>query len=128
MIDPKELRIGNWVSIYEETETNLRIDRNILGNLMLGWFTTELYPIPITPEWLERIEELGVLSDDDQKRYEIKIDQKTIVVIWTDPIEVEVCHYYSEVTTLCKHIQYIHQLQNLYFALTGTELTIKDKA
>jgi len=26
-----------------------------------------------------------------------------------------------------KEVKYIHQLQNLYFALSGEELTIKDK-
>ena len=29
-------------------------------------------------------------------------------------------------TSLIPHIKYVHQLQNLYFALTGEELTIKD--
>lgn len=120
MIDPKELRIGNYLLSGGEA---IQIDAAHLCDLL----TSEYYllghtQIPITPEWLER---LGFDYKEHKDILSLAIDDKTIVLAYTNPLEIELCHFYSEETTLLKHIIYVHQIQNLIFALTGQELTIK---
>ena len=69
-----------------------------------------IIPIPLTEEWLLRF---GFVSNPYQDRYE------------NQSIHIE-CNKTRGVTELwiesMPHIKYVHQLQNLYFALTGEEL------
>jgi hypothetical protein len=69
-------------------------------------------PIPLTEEWLLK---LGFVSNPYQDRYE-----KGRLHIECDKTKGEICLWIESMP----HIKYIHQLQNLYFALTGEELTI----
>jgi hypothetical protein len=84
-------------------------------------------PIPISPEWLER---LGWTYDDvnlpEHPHYTLDlVKDKTVLLIYFDPLECELGHYWSEETTLMLHIKFIHQLQNLVYFISGTELTVK---
>ena len=73
-------------------------------------------PIPITPEWLERA---GFESYDSQLTYNgYKMQAGSFL------IEFEYGQY-CFLESVGIDIIHIHQLQNLYFALTGTELTFK---
>lgn len=80
-------------------------------------------PIPLTPEWLERA------------GFEKKVDG-FISTKWHIGINPVTQDYLFDVTWLSNFdrpfyrnghfkIDYVHQLQNLYFALTGTELEFK---
>lgn len=85
-------------------------------------------PIPLTEEWLVRFGfekdfdgsfMLGIISIFKDKRL------KQNVYIYTESTSK-----YSDgqwVVILDLKLQYVHQLQNLYFALTGEELTIKNE-
>lgn len=126
-IKPNELRLGNFA--YTNTEGKMCgiCFRAVQIKNYAKQYVDSLEPIPITKEWLEWLGICVTQSEDGlthgiEIEHRIKIDKKTLLVVWTNPLEVEICHYYSEQTTLMDHIRYIHQLQNLYFALTGQEL------
>jgi len=104
-----ELRIGNWVRWnYEESSE---------GNVYPVEYGYELddiknnpnivKPIQLTEEWLERF------NWNPQKDIGVSFS------LTTGEIHFVAGNYY-------KKIEYVHQLQNLYFALTGEELTIKE--
>jgi len=82
-----------------------------------------LIPIPLTEEWLLKF------------GFEIRRDHwywlGNYFAIVNEPAYKEQEEYwvwqvYDEGGVDMPHFKYVHQLQNLYFALTGEELTIKD--
>lgn len=129
MIDPKELRLGNkFILPNGEIGT---ITYHEIRLLIVAQDKPNYTPIPLTPEWLERlgfnVSDNGRVYDhpapavpedehkDLGKRYpSFFFNNRPEVAKWMD------CH--TRVT-----VEYVHQLQNLYFALTGEELTLKDK-
>lgn len=91
-----ELRIGNWVMGNEPFQIN-GIQIALQESRQKGGFNTGWQPIPLTEEWVVRF----------------GFKQSNLVGgIYTDAnLDVKV------------HLpKYVHQLQNLYFALTGQEL------
>ncbi len=103
-----ELRIGNWI---------------IRDGIMDQWnegdfirYHSSLEPIPLTPEILEKcgFEEKSIINQDQDERdwYE-----KDGVMISED---LRLISFGPE-----PELKYVHQLQNLYFALTNTELNIE---
>jgi len=127
MIQINELRIGNYIT------TPLGIDavfsiRKIDGEIDVNTFyDEEIHPISLTKEWLEK---LGFEFKNNSNQYGW----------YKDVLNRQFCWCYSEFVSIefkarqmdefqdtimdikCK---YIHQLQNIYFALTGEELEIK---
>ena len=77
-------------------------------------------PIPLTEEWLLKF---GFV--DKNYTLELKAKRKTIVFNWFSKVVStgKRSGYYSR---KYRHIKYVHQLQNLYFALTGEELEVKN--
>lgn len=79
-------------------------------------------PIHLTPEWLERC---GFTSDKKQV-WTIRIDEYSLLAIHKDGDYVFMDSMDGQcVESRDNKIMHVHQLQNLYFALTGEELTIK---
>ena len=122
-----ELRIGNLV--YDRGNKILKIDywerkdliaQKVVVEGFVGHPLTEyveyLKPIPLTEEWLLKFgfEKKKGYYD----RYYYSIDGMDIRID-ADMFETEVgeCLY--------KTIKYVHQLQNLYFAINDEELTMK---
>lgn len=107
------------------------------GTIDLGYQieSYECKPIPITEEWLvrfgfekKRMFPLGV--QDDRTTYTLWIND-TDAYFYKDSNFDELGCYASDggdVSTIVKNIEHVHTLQNLYFALTGQELTIKEAA
>ena len=109
MIKANELRIGNWVfNIYNNPVKVTVIDDTV------DWCK----PIPLTPEILEKC---GFDNDDndflktidDRSSLHINLEKKRTLI-----------ESYDGIVKL-KNINYLHQLQNLVFALTGEELNFK---
>jgi hypothetical protein len=77
----------------------------------------EIEPTPLTEEWLVKfgftIWKAGWMNYQGQIYIKPVDGLVEIGDSWGDTIEVN-------------NIEYVHQLQNLYFALTGEELTIKE--
>jgi hypothetical protein len=129
-----ELRIGNRVKRGNDiVEVNL-ISENEFGlkniNSMYPITICELEPIPLTEEWLLKfgfevknfdyniiISECGVVSMQLIPQDE-KCSSFSVCVIQSDEDELDSYVFLSD-------IKNVHQLQNLYFALTNKELTIK---
>jgi hypothetical protein len=107
----EELRIGNWIR-YAGKEIELTRQKFKLCVFTLG--LDELHePIPLTEEWLMIKSGYGLVSIESN----LWISQKEDGIFYlTDDKDDFISN---------NPIKYVHQLQNLYFALTGTELTIK---
>jgi hypothetical protein len=112
-----DLRIGNYCVGYSfkvEVWTLLHFKQCEDGS-------EEVTPIPLTEEWLVK---LGV--DDKNKDQLFDINYCTYHK-GTNTFNYIIGYYFNNedyVDYVTKEIQYVHQLQNLYFALTNTELTI----
>lgn len=91
---------GGWIQIsdkYEDYDSSIN----------------ELEPIPLTEEWLFRLGfedkltwEKGKFRYDSEQRLHLCNSNTCMVISYK--------------------VEYVHQLQNIYFALTGEELTIKE--
>jgi hypothetical protein len=116
MIKAEELRIGNLVESIGIEYLVWKIDG--LGNIqgIDGGTTFNLdkttYPIKITEKWLLKIGFEKYEFDHKENQYR----HKDRLIVLRDGKFVD---YGSSVT-----LEYVHQLQNLYFALTGEELTL----
>lgn len=111
MIQATELRIGNWIKLQSDTETIIRGGGiNAIEVDML-----EVSPIPLTEEWL------------------LKFGFEQYLLIWRYKgftIAGSLNNGYGLTGYCIENIfpincLYVHQLQNLYFALTNEELTIE---
>lgn len=112
-----EYRIGNYLQdgltkellqVCELSENKISskvVDRSKFP-LPEGWFNE---PIPLTEEWLLR---LGAEAIETPHDIQYRIKDRLFVLRG-----FVFCDYGSGVKIL-----YVHQLQNLYFALTQTEL------
>ncbi len=133
----RELRIGNLVEVFKDTYypiVGISIENAYVSNKMgvLHCSYIELEPIPLTEEWLLKMgfEEGGIHY---KGTYHFPSTKKYIVTPLHDKITslstlVSVIPNNDfeggRVNLVC--VDYVHQLQNLYFALTGEELTIKE--
>ena len=105
-----ELRIGNWVIDQDGEQSQVM---SILINGTHRWWN----PIPLTVEWLERF---GFDVYDLQNRKRAYQNNFNINLFKRGDIKISYKH-----RQLSIDLKYVHQLQNLYFALTSEELQIK---
>ena len=107
-----ELRIGNLViDGHDIEEVNYRMIK------MLVEKEAEFDPIPLTEEWLLKV---------GAKELNAKRDVLKEFVLKTVRIEMSNSgNFYYKNSKLI--LESVHQLQNLYFALTGKELTFKSE-
>lgn len=121
-----EVRIGNLVKfgnqickVYEINNSNFYVrNEEIDESLKSTWANIE--PIPLTEEWLLKFgfDETKEMEDFFSKT-KYKLLTKGALTFWYYPMwnGIENKNY--------EHIKNVHQLQNLYFALTNEELTLK---
>jgi hypothetical protein len=139
-MNANELRIGNWIN-----EQGLE--------LQVGMIRQDLFdgsePIPITKEWLERF---GFTFDDSKSFSEYfnkslgNVKSYVRGSVWFCSHFDWMCHkeeiaskrgwYVGRRNTNARYngwnysdsgeVEYVHQLQNLYFAITGTELILSE--
>ena len=120
-----ELRIGNWYSSGIDMETGEQVHNQVVPDLYMNWHVNGCWaePIPLTEEWLERfgfeteckwINDCRAVKGD----FYITLDHDGATVIGY-PTSVGMRNKWMFV----QDIEYVHQLQNLYFAITGVELT-----
>ena len=112
VLNAEKLSIADWVAIAEEAEGSQHYK-----------------PIPITEEWLLKFgfepysNGLG-LKLTNLNGFERTLRVVDLKYVCLDDHDPNLIAEDGE-AGLCG-IKYIHQLQNLYFALTGEELIIKD--
>ena len=133
----KELRIGNWVKLHLNdsyaTEFTIELaDLNLIANNILG---REYSAILLTEDWLVKFgfelvteheykKKFIVYGDDIYSLYIFPAINNTgwVLQLWnifdkdndTDRDQI----------SLPLEVERVHQLQNIYYALTGEELTI----
>ena len=134
-----ELRLGNYLWCKRNNAVmkveELGLDDHILCYVLdrtkfplaLGW---KAEPIPLTVEWLVKFG-FQVRESSTCDEWYIGFNEVThdwlFSITWLD--EPELIHspnapFYRNGA---HHIFFVHQLQNLYFAITGEELTIKEQ-
>lgn len=134
-MDARELRIGNYVRrngldeirrVVELTNSTVNHVHYGIPDSEFGLYDDEDFEgIPLTAEWMTRF---GFDYHYDAYRRNINkgfpLRMWLTVRVFADSVEVYILHKHG------LSIAYVHQLQNLYFALTGEELeleTVKEK-
>jgi len=116
MIQANELRVGNWVSNGEKYFT---VDASSMCDILYGVIDYIIEPIQLTHEILEKC---GFNFNESIRHWAITWGTNGVHFIKKDE------HYTGFSFQLGSHhykvIDNLHELQNLYFALTGEELTI----
>lgn len=124
-LSANEIRLGNWIKIRGEYEVQ------VIDNICKKWFSymegqackwEDAEPIPLTEEIL--VANLGFKHKGGW------IGKSFCVDIWDENVEL-IFEFMDNDLTVYAYDQRIrrienpavHQLQNLYFVLTGTELT-----
>lgn len=137
MIPGNELRVGNLVILkdyhgegYETTAGSISED-GIDGTV--GWdediHFDECWPIPLTDD---RLLKFGF--EQDRARLVLKIPVLQNCYFASSPYvglidgTTSVCLYHVDGKAIGRVVNFVHQLQNFFFALTGEELTIKETA
>tara|TARA_R110000868_G_scaffold390360_1_gene660027 strand:+ start:340 stop:756 length:417 start_codon:yes stop_codon:yes gene_type:complete len=137
MINKNELRIGNSVRIFYFTGTITRLGESTLGFESGGVNKTSatyelLEPIPLTPEILVGCGFVCIHKNNYHHTITVPDGVKDLHKISIFPTMNEQWHIafsdelngYKDYIPTTK-IKYLHQLQNLYFCLTGIELEYK---
>lgn len=123
MINTNELRQGNLIFFRKRNTGNDVIKKVIaiqsqfieiqIGRTYENKFLDEVFPVPVTEDWLLNLgfikHVLGYKKNKVLIHYSIKLKD----------------HFFFSYSITYVNIHHIHQLQNLYFALTGEELKIK---
>jgi hypothetical protein len=128
MILPQELRLGNKGWWDEEKQIRYTICMSDFCSLDVF---DKVEPIVLTPEILEKC---GFKWETDKKTHlqldlpEQEMNHRNIGFYYKDG-EPEIFQMYMDDYFdgyfQCLLPQYLHQLQNLYYSLTGTELKIE---
>jgi hypothetical protein len=119
----EELRIGNYLT----SEINPLVNISALHILSIAEGNEEFKPIPLNEEWLIK----AGFQKDEQGWFNIhfKIEgfAPNSFSVNVNSKATSICSHtnaYEGVISYVKQIEYVHQLQNLYFSLTGEELPI----
>lgn len=125
-----ELRINNLVNTYKDDvhygiEVVSSISNAGVNECLTGEYSAVfkhptnddliIKPIPLTEEWLVKF---GFLNVNSVEYPNYKLSFYTCMV---RNESINICNNHGFI----KDLKHVHQLQNLYFALTGEELTIK---
>lgn len=128
----EELRLGNLVSNINPRHNDSILTIESIGDnhevnvFYRKYLLSELEPIPLTEEWLFKFG--FYLRDGFSNTFKLNVEKHQYDCSEITYSEKEGLFRFSngqqKGTTLIPHIKYVHQLQNLYFALTGEELTL----
>ncbi len=145
MIKANELRIGNLVNVPREDQSPFRIDAfEYLSNTYikvamthpefgdkmhpLTWYDEDLKPIPLTEEWLLKFGFKAVYFKDEKTINYFNTPNQTrglwVKIRTTINGEKTFLIAINRFDDDFRNILYVNQLQNLFFCLTGSELTV----
>src|ERR1700742_3966576 len=135
VMDIKELRIGNYLKCQDDLAHGEVLEICYIGNhgrpTINGWDIKEWSPILLTPEILEKAGfEKKEYSYIEYKKwigeFGFSFEYRIIKGSKGPLVEFVLCGNggYDEAgeMSILETCKYVHQLQNLYFALTGTQL------
>jgi hypothetical protein len=116
-MNANELRVGNYVNSDESGLTEVNGHLIAFLETPKSIITGFVEPIPLTEEWLAK---LGVTHKYENEYYLAGGHWE-----FTEDGFIPMPWYTNEGFPTGFKIKHVHQLQNLYFALTGEELTQK---
>lgn len=130
----EELRIGNWLLAKEDNKPCkvISIDNHLTYVGAVNDTTVYSYPLDLSLTGIEDTEKIGFspvrLSEYDLLKYgfeetQLWEDSPTCYVL--DNFVLEINYYEDTFYFDDTKIEYVHELQNLYFALTKSELKIE---
>lgn len=135
-LKPEELRIGNLVKNWDMKHFGGEVKVGEVHAIEAGDFQlwAELYePIPLTAEWLERLGFKKLIVESVFEKIMMEDYRCGNMVLTYIPsasfYEVE---YVPEIfpieerSHILSGLKFVHQLQNLFFALTGEELKLNE--
>ncbi len=111
----RELRIGNWYA-------SNGIESQVESDIYMNWHVNGCWadPILLNEEWLLKFGFIHPFKDlANVRRY--LINDGRVELRYLRHNNTVFLSYFN-----AREIKYVHQLQNLYFALIGEELTIKE--
>ncbi len=137
-----ELRIGNLVSHHDfegyfPKVIGIKSNGVVILEMPTGFgelHSADYEPIPLTEEWLLNFGFEKFVYDSEETGYGTEYKLKAsedVFMVYSDDFSLGLYSDESReendmaVIPTYEHIKHVHQLQNLYFALTGEELTIK---
>ena len=112
-MDAKELRIGNYVC-FNNQDDYMKLSQHNFESLIMFNTYDRINPILLTKHWLKKLGFKNTYLFSFATEFTCYVDENLNITI----------EQYSEGRFNLTHIKYVHQLQNLYFALTGKELDI----
>jgi hypothetical protein len=120
-----ELMIGNWVNHTDSYEDGQKKQIQFSES---NWYRIgdcierleDFEPIPLTEEWLLKF---GFEKAVDENIWVNKSSYQSLFYQLTFNSQIG-ASLYEDSHWIKSNIQYVHQLQNLYFALTNEELKI----
>jgi hypothetical protein len=113
-MNASELRIGNWANIIGIDCQVESIDPPYVNK------TEDFKPIPLSEEWLLKS---GFVKGSHFDGVIYKTEQLTVIYTDSNFYKLDQEHYHTEGIPL----KYLHQLQNLYFTLSGEEINLSEK-
>jgi hypothetical protein len=108
-----ELRIGNW---HWGDGNPIQITAKDILDLSDDPQDDFYQPIPLTEEWLLKF------GFEKNKNNRFVLLTGDVDILFTEDLDGWVC---DGINFSVNCLSYVHQLQNLYFALTGEELEMK---
>ncbi len=147
-IKPEELRIGNLILYRNEavpvsgiTQNGSIIVRSTFNRWKFRWPSpNQVSGVPLSKDWLERFgfecKHDPVKKHDVMWRHPEDDPEETAELLhccnfhWQDEkfIFIELHNDHGEYATFpISHLKYVHQLQNLFYSLTSTELQLKEQ-
>ena len=117
-----ELRIGNLVN-YNNLQCKISVpDFAVFEMYERKKLELSSYqPIPLTEEWLLKFG----FEEHPSRLFVFQKEWGEDEIEYINKSQYQGCYEFQLCGSRVKIIQYVHQLQNLYFALTGNELEIK---
>lgn len=122
MIQPNELRIGNWVTIVSAEHwlgqvTHISSDGFVSNTKCQNISIKHCHPVPLTPEILDKC---GFKRSANGVR--VLFVGKYGFTMYSGGCYLQQDDYAGMMDI--DQVEHLHQLQNLYFALTGDELKV----
>lgn len=112
-----ELRIGNLVMDGKDIEV---VNARMISMLENG--QADFDPIPLTEEWMLALGFKKKIDSESPKYPDYEIpDWGKVSIVKGELVSAE----FFFLDGMTANIKYVHQLQNLYFALAGKELQMK---
>ncbi|WBV60257.1 hypothetical protein PFY12_14610 [Chryseobacterium camelliae] len=124
-MEAKELRIGNLFQ-YDNKVFKVKEIRNYIisgdrGKGNVDFTIKEISPIELTEEWLLKFG----FEKKAEHNFRLNVFARSIIHAYTHgKVEIELGNR-SGYSFGYPQVQYVHQLQNLYFSLVGEELELK---